>query len=115
MSVSDALEITKLLEMVSSFAGTPGQNQLVVSASAAATCGIGAMAKTSAASIAPSTFVSLFASLFAPLSTTNNATHAASAATTIATCRTVICDGVSDLKKFVPSFTVIQYFLPLQR
>jgi hypothetical protein len=66
MSVSDALEITKLLEMVSSFAGTPGQNQLVVSASAAATCGIGAMAKTSAASIAPSTFVSLFASLFGP-------------------------------------------------
>jgi hypothetical protein len=89
MSVSDALEITKLLEMVSSFAGTPGQNQLVVSASAAATCGIGAIAKTSVASIAPSIptslFVLLFASLFAPLSTTNNATHAASAATTIAT------------------------------
>jgi hypothetical protein len=78
ISVSEAFEITKLLEMVSSLAGTPGQNQLVVIESLAEIKGIGDNVDASAKLVA----LSVFALLFELLSTTS---RAALVATTIAT------------------------------
>jgi hypothetical protein len=85
ISVSEVFEITKLLEMLSSFAGTPGQTQLVVIASVAETYGIGASVKTSVTFMAPSLFTSLPTSLLVPLSITSKATHTANVATTMTT------------------------------
>ena len=78
ISASEAFEITKLLEMVSSLAGTPGQNQLVVIESLAEINGIADSVDTSTKFIA----LSVFALLFALLSTTSKA---ALVATTMAT------------------------------
>jgi hypothetical protein len=83
ISVSEAFEITKLLEMVSSFEGTPGQNQLVVIELSAEINGIADSVETSTKFMGLSVFALLLPLLFPLLSTTSRAALATTTTATI--------------------------------